>query len=383
MNYLFHFSFHFYVMKAEKFPIFKFNVVSQNEDSVDINIDGDIVDASTQQIIKDWFGDDTTVSFKSFRDQVNSTDSKVYNIYINSNGGQLVEAMAMHDFIVELRGKGKTVNTFGRGIIASAATYILMAGSNEMSKNSWLMIHNVSGRVAGTVNEVEQYAAQLRKFNDTARDFYATYTGMRKEDITKMMNAETWMTADEAKTKGFIKNILPDATFSNSIKPENWLFQSNAVLNSYNSSTNFQNSSTMDTTKITDAIKNGFATLMTSIGVNTNANDDKVKNALSAFTKSITDAIPTNKANSAEETQEMVDKAVETAITNLSKNEAFKNSITLMAEGAVTAQLKGEFETLTTELVNKLGGVSAPEDKKVVDKKMPKNRFAGKTFFAE
>ncbi|MGE9312885.1 head maturation protease, ClpP-related [Niabella sp. CJ426] len=211
-------------------------VVNSDENEVNIYIDGDIVDASTQQFYKDWLGDDTTTSFKSFRDQVNKTDVQTYNVYINSGGGLVTDAMAIHDLLKNLQSKGKTVNTIGRGIIASAATYILMAGNNAtMSKNSWLMIHNVSGAVWGDVNEVESYATTLRKFNDSSRDFYASATGLRKEDITKMMNAETWMTADEAKEKGFVKQIEGEVAFTNKIPKEHWQFSNMAVLNAYNS----------------------------------------------------------------------------------------------------------------------------------------------------
>lgn len=216
--------------------IFNYVVNASKNDEIDIYIDGDIVDASTQQFYKEWWGDDTTTSFKSFRDQINSTDAKVYNVYINSGGGMVTDAMAIHDLLKDVQSKGKTVNTIGRGIIASAATYILMAGANPtMSKNSWLMIHNVSGGVWGDVNTVESYANTLRKFNDKARDFYASATGLRKEDITKMMNAETWMTADEAKEKSFIKVIEGEASFTNAIPKDHWQFSNMAVLNAYNS----------------------------------------------------------------------------------------------------------------------------------------------------
>jgi ATP-dependent protease ClpP protease subunit len=217
--------------------IFNYSFQNATDDSVDINIDGVIVDASTQQIMKDWWGDDTSVSFKSFRDEISNSKAKTFNIFINSYGGHVGDAMAMHDLLVDMQNNGKTVNTHGRGIIASAATYVLMAGKNaEMSKNSWFMIHNVSGGVYGDVNIVENYARSLRKFNDATRDFYSTSTGIAKENITKMMNAETWMTADEAKEKGFIKSVSGGATFSNEIPKENWHYSNAAVLNIYNHS---------------------------------------------------------------------------------------------------------------------------------------------------
>jgi ATP-dependent protease ClpP protease subunit len=215
--------------------VFNYSVKNQSNGECDIYIDGDIVDAETQAIMKAWFGDDTSTSYKSFRNQLNSVEATTYNVYVNSGGGLVTDAMAIHDLLKDLQANGKTVNTKGRGLIGSAATYILMAGNtSEVSKNSWVMIHNVSGAVYGDVNDVERYATTLRKFNNASRDFYSDATGIRKEDITKMMNEETWMTGTEAKEKGFVKNVTGEATFSQTISKENCPFTNMAVLNSYN-----------------------------------------------------------------------------------------------------------------------------------------------------
>ena len=220
-----------------KISVFNYAVNSSpSEEELDVYIDGAIVDAETKDLMAKWWGDETSVSFKSFRDTVNTYNPKKLNVVINSPGGHVGDAMAIHDMIVEMQNKGVEVNTKGRGIIASAATYILMAGNSEMSANSWLMIHNVSGGIYGDVNTVESYAKALRKFNDATRDFYAEYTGIRKEEVTKMMDAETWMTAEEAKTKGFVKNVTGKVGFDKPIPAENWGYGNKAVLNIYNQS---------------------------------------------------------------------------------------------------------------------------------------------------
>lgn len=216
--------------------IFNFRIQNSSIGSVDVHIDGEIVDASTQEIYKQWFGDETSVSFKSFRDQLEASNASTYNIYINSPGGQVTDAMAMHDYLQDQKKKGKKVNTKGRGIIASAATYILMAGDEpEMSQNSFFMIHNVSGMAWGDVNEVERTANTLRKFNNAIRDFYANATGISKEDINKMMDAETWMSANEAKNKGFIKQISNEVPFTNFLSADYWEYSNKDILAAYNS----------------------------------------------------------------------------------------------------------------------------------------------------
>ncbi|HRA42327.1 MAG TPA: ATP-dependent Clp protease proteolytic subunit [Gammaproteobacteria bacterium] len=343
-------------------------VVNSKESEVDIYIDGDIVDASTQQFLKEWWGDDTTTSFKSFRDQVNKTDSNTYNVYINSGGGLVTDAMAIHDLLKDLQSKGKKVNTIGRGIIASAATYILMAGDNAtMSKNSWLMIHNVSGGVWGDVNTVESYATTLRKFNDSARDFYARTTGMRKEDITKMMNAETWMTADEAKEKGFIKQIEGDANFTNKIPKEHWQFSNMAVLNAYNSAV--QPPKEINQSQNLDEMKKFFQELgdkiMNAIGaVKAPENNDHT-----ALMKAIGEAVSNTFKEGADEMEKSVKEIVNEAVKEATKpadptedeKKAQQAAEQKAKDDAETIKnLKATVEALEEDIKNIKGGKQTP-----------------------
>jgi ATP-dependent protease ClpP protease subunit len=291
-----------------QFQVFNFSVQNSADDVAEINIDGAIVDAETQAFYREWFGDDTTVSFKSFRDQVKALNAKTLNIYINSYGGLVTDAMAMHDLIVDMRKEGKTVNTIGRGIIASAATYILMAGKSSMSENSW-----------GDVNQVEQYAGTLRKFNNAARDFYATATGKRKEDITKMMDNETWMTAQEAKDNGFVQEVSGKVNFTNSIPKEHWQFSNQAVFNAYNSACIQPPSNSPISNQIED-MKKYFQDLGNNIlnaikGIKAPENNDH-----SALMTSIGEAV----GNKITEAADQVDAAVSEAVSNATSEEVKK-----------------------------------------------------------
>ena len=217
--------------------VFTFSIQNKGNRTVDIFIDGQIVDASTQSILKAWFGDETSVSYKSFRDALAKEDADIFNVYINSPGGVVTDAMAIHDLLVQMQTEGKTVNTIGRGLIASSATLILLAGNEpEMTENSTFMIHNVSGGAYGTVDQIESYAVAMRKFNNMIVDLYANRTGLKKEEINNMMNAETWMTATDAVDKKFVAKKTAKADFKNSFEPEYWPFNNMAFLNQYNDS---------------------------------------------------------------------------------------------------------------------------------------------------
>lgn len=387
-------------MKGPQLSVFNYKFQNKADDgSADIYIDGSIVDASTQEFYK-YFGDDTSTSYKSFRDLVNQSDAKIFNVYINSGGGQVVEAMAIHDLLIDMQSKGKTVNTVARGICASSATYILMAGKNPaMSSNSWLMIHNVSGFTYGTVDEIENYAVTMRKFNDASNKFYCDATGLSKTVVGNMMNAETWLTASDAKEKGFIKEVAGEATFSNSIKPEQWPFQNTAVLNAYNSFTQ-KNIPVMDTTKITEAITNGFNSLLQKLGISDKKDDKVVTDAFTEFSTSITNSIAEGIKEIKVPDNEAITKLVNDAITNSFKTipenftaaitEATKNSLKkedlteALKNTLSTADFKTQMDAFTNSVIAKIGGATDPEtgnEDKDKDKLKNKSRKAANNRF--
>jgi ATP-dependent protease ClpP protease subunit len=346
--------------------IFNYSLQNQADGVVDIHIDGDIVDSPTQEIYRNFWGDETSVSFRSFRNQIESASPKTLNVYINSTGGHVGDAMAMHDYLTELSGKGVKINKVGRGIIASAATYLLVGENSDMTENSMLMIHNVQMVVAGDIVQCENQVKAGRKFNNNIRDMYVKYTNKPSETISGWMNKETWFTAKEAKENGFVKNIIGQASFSNSITPDRWPYQNTSVLNAYNSFTN--KNSEMDIKKITDAIEGGFNKFFSN-----NKEFKLPDNAAKDFATEIANALK-GELLTEEKVKEIANKAVEEATADDAEElgKVFVN--------------KTELTELKNEIIKSIGNKSEAgdgKDKTVVTPGSAKNRFAGKTFFNE
>lgn len=318
--------------------VFTFQIQNKGNRTVDIHIDGSIVDASTQAILKAWFGDETSTSYKSFRDALAKEDADIFNVFINSPGGVVTDAMAIHDLLVDMQNKGKTVNTIGRGLIASSATLILLAGKDpEMSENSMFMIHTVSGGAYGTVDQIESYAAAMRKFNNQIVDLYSNRTGMSVQDLNDMMNGETWLTANEAVDKKFISKKSPKVEFKNAIPVEAWPFQNMAVLNTYNNS-------------ITKEAETDMKKLFTD------------------FTKTITDLLkgvqPVNSGD-AKKDHETLMQNIANAITKPFEDleagfETAVNDAVNMAVDAKNKDLVDQITGLETDIENIKGGESKP-----------------------
>ena len=60
----------------KKLPIFNYHIENQSADRLDVFIDGTIVDAETKEWLAEWYNEHSSVSFKSFRNEVISSGIK-------------------------------------------------------------------------------------------------------------------------------------------------------------------------------------------------------------------------------------------------------------------------------------------------------------------
>ena len=70
------------------------------------------------------------------------------------------------------------------------------------------MIHNPSTMAAGEKKDMEQAIAVLEEVKESILNAYAAKTGLSRNRLAKMMDAETWLNANEAMRLGFVDGIL-------------------------------------------------------------------------------------------------------------------------------------------------------------------------------
>ena len=134
-----------------------------------------------------------------------SGDSKTLNIHINSPGGDVFEGRAIMSAISAF--KGKTVAKID-SLCASAATSIALACDEvEMSDGAFFMIHNAHGMAYGDKQALRDTADVMEKVEGAIVNDYIAKTGKEETEVRAMMDAETWMTAQEALEGGFIDRI--------------------------------------------------------------------------------------------------------------------------------------------------------------------------------
>jgi len=171
-----------------------------------INIKGPIV-GNSEVWIYEWFGIEATSpnSVSKVIDEANGEDLEVE---INSGGGSVFAGSEIYTILKDYKGH-VTVKIVG--LAASAASVIAMAGNKVMmSPTAQMMIHNVSTYTSGDYRDMEHSAEVLKSANNTIANAYRLKTGKTQEELLKLMDNETWMTAQKAKELGFIDEIMFD-----------------------------------------------------------------------------------------------------------------------------------------------------------------------------
>jgi|GEM_PF-6577735 len=127
-------------------------------------------------------------------------------VKINSPGGDAFEGVAIYNL---LRAHPGRVTAQVLGISASAASIITMAADRiEMARNSQLMIHNVWTGAVGNADFFRQIADELDRLDAAMADTYVLRTGQPLSKVIDLMDAETYMTSDDAIRMRFADALL-------------------------------------------------------------------------------------------------------------------------------------------------------------------------------
>ena len=148
----------------------------------------------------------TAAAFK--RDLDNFKGAKRINLRIHSPGGSVFDGLAIHG---SLKRHPATVHVTIDGLAASIASVIAMAGDEiAIPENAFMMIHEPWTMTVGDAEELRQSADLLDKVRTSLLSVYAERTGIDRDEIAAMLEAETWMDGNEAVAKGFADRLADE-----------------------------------------------------------------------------------------------------------------------------------------------------------------------------
>lgn len=162
------------------------------------------------------FFDDITAATvgKAFADIVDN-DRKI--LIVNSGGGNVEPTMAFYDLI--RHSSKKDLETVAVGEIASSAVILFCAGQKRLiGENAYVYLHNIKMSFANTKpTDKDKKDGELRVATLVrlyARIISETTQGrLSPEDIEKMMDAGTVLTAQEAVQCGLATDVLKRPLF--------------------------------------------------------------------------------------------------------------------------------------------------------------------------
>tara|TARA_R110001583_G_scaffold186979_1_gene348001 strand:- start:33 stop:629 length:597 start_codon:yes stop_codon:yes gene_type:complete len=127
-------------------------------------------------------------------------------LFINSGGGSIVSGIASMDTILRCK---VPVETYVDGFSASAATFLTVVGEKRfMSRNSYMMIHQLSSNFWGTYSNFEDEKENLDLMMKTIKDIYKKYTKLPMKKLDEILKHDLMWDAQTCLKYGIVDEII-------------------------------------------------------------------------------------------------------------------------------------------------------------------------------
>jgi ATP-dependent protease ClpP protease subunit len=127
-------------------------------------------------------------------------------LFINSGGGSIVTGIASMDTIIRTE---VPVHTYVDGFSASSATFLTVVGDKRfMSRNSYMLIHQLSSNFWGTYSNFEDEKKNLDLMMKTIKDVYKQYTKLPMKKLDEILKRDLLWDAQTCLDYGMIDEIV-------------------------------------------------------------------------------------------------------------------------------------------------------------------------------
>lgn len=180
-----------------------------------VEIKGDII-SNDDKWIYDWLEWESTCPADVDKVIMTMQPGEKLEVIVNSGGGSVFAGQEIYSKLKRL----DNVIIEIQSLAGSAAGVIAMAGKSRISPVAMVMIHNVSMSGAqGDYHDMQKNAEILKQMNAAMASAYTEKSGMPLEEVLKIMDRETWLTANQCLEYCFVDEIMTgQQTFTNSIQ---------------------------------------------------------------------------------------------------------------------------------------------------------------------
>jgi ATP-dependent Clp protease protease subunit len=133
---------------------------------------------------------------------------KDISLYINCPGGSVYAGLAVYDTMQYIKPDVRTISV---GIAMSMGALLLAGGAQDKRMalpNSKILIHQVSSGFQGQATDIEIQAREVINIKRRLEEILAAHSGQALDKVSKDMERDYFMTADEAKEYGIIDTVV-------------------------------------------------------------------------------------------------------------------------------------------------------------------------------
>lgn len=185
---------------------YKIKQIADNQSVLQIYLYGEI-EPSYLNIWGDLIESKTSAEY--IRKAIEKADAiNGIELYINSIGGYVDEGVSIYNL---LKRQSVPVTAYIDGMACSIASVVAMAADKiVMPSNTTMMIHHAIGGCYGNAKEHREFATKLDKISEASTNSYLVHAGdkLTRETLEPLLNAETFLTAQEAFDIGLCDEIL-------------------------------------------------------------------------------------------------------------------------------------------------------------------------------
>lgn len=149
-------------------------------------------------------------AFKVFSERMDELEiidlSSIIHVELSSGGGSAYDAIAFYE---RIRLSPCDVHVVAIGYVASAAVLVLAAGDHrKMTENSWVMVHEDSGKLKGNTVELEREAKHMRRLETQWTNLLQSRTKKSSSSWGTMHKNTTYLNAHECKALGLVDEVI-------------------------------------------------------------------------------------------------------------------------------------------------------------------------------
>ena len=133
-------------------------------------------------------------------------DPPILKILINSGGGSITAGISSMDTILRCK---VPVHTYVDGFCASAATFLSVVGSYRfMSRNSYMLIHQLSSSLWGKYSEIEDEKKNLDLMMEPIKSVYKEYTKVPMRKLDEILKHDLLWDAKMCLKYGLVDEVI-------------------------------------------------------------------------------------------------------------------------------------------------------------------------------